>query len=143
MIQRIQTVYLFIVFLLSAVLGWFLPWLKFDQTSHNLSGMISSQNLYQIIASASYITIGVMAFVSLLLYKNRTSQLLINRINIILNFLLFGLLIVCFSNVPGEIFDSMKGIGVWIPWISIVFLLLANSAIKKDDNLVKSVDRLR
>ncbi|MBL4663933.1 MAG: DUF4293 family protein, partial [Flavobacteriaceae bacterium] len=29
------------------------------------------------------------------------------------------------------------------PIISIVFLVLANKAIKRDENLVKSVDRLR
>ncbi|MEM8763780.1 MAG: DUF4293 family protein, partial [Bacteroidota bacterium] len=36
-----------------------------------------------------------------------------------------------------------KGIGMLIPVFSIVFLALANRAIKKDEDLVKSVDRLR
>ena len=38
---------------------------------------------------------------------------------------------------------SQKGIGVLLPIISIVFLAMANKAIKKDEDLVKSVDRLR
>ncbi|MEM8927237.1 MAG: DUF4293 family protein, partial [Bacteroidota bacterium] len=38
---------------------------------------------------------------------------------------------------------SEKGIGMLIPVFSIVFLVLANRAIKKDEDLVKSVDRLR
>jgi len=36
-----------------------------------------------------------------------------------------------------------KGIGMLIPVFSIVFLVLSNRAIKKDEDLVKSVDRLR
>lgn len=38
---------------------------------------------------------------------------------------------------------SEKGIGIYLPLISIVLLALANKAIKKDEELVKSVDRLR
>ncbi|MEP3383632.1 MAG: DUF4293 family protein, partial [Flavobacteriaceae bacterium] len=38
---------------------------------------------------------------------------------------------------------SEKGIGMLIPVFSIVFLVLSNRAIKKDEDLVKSVDRLR
>jgi len=36
-----------------------------------------------------------------------------------------------------------KGVGKLIPVISIVFIVLANKAIKRDEQLVKSVDRLR
>jgi hypothetical protein len=38
---------------------------------------------------------------------------------------------------------SEKGIGMFLPIISIVLLVMANKAIKKDEALVKSVDRLR
>ncbi|OSS38566.1 hypothetical protein C723_2549 [Christiangramia flava JLT2011] len=38
---------------------------------------------------------------------------------------------------------SEKGIGMFLPIVSIVFLVLANKAIKRDEDLVKSVDRLR
>jgi len=38
---------------------------------------------------------------------------------------------------------SEKGIGMFIPVLSIVFLVLANKAIKKDEDLVKSADRFR
>jgi ABC-type polysaccharide transport system permease subunit len=46
-------------------------------------------------------------------------------------------------NVSGETAVSEKGIGIYLPIISIVLLALANKAIKKDEELVKSVDRLR
>jgi len=52
-----------------------------------------------------------------------------------------------FLNLPGEVgftenFTSEKGIMIF-PLLSIVFLRMAYRAIKKDDDLVKSVDRLR
>jgi hypothetical protein len=47
------------------------------------------------------------------------------------------------QNLSGETLVSEKGIGMFLPIISIVFIALANKAIKKDEDLVKSVDRLR
>jgi len=44
---------------------------------------------------------------------------------------------------PGEASVSEKGIAMFVPLVSIVLLVLANKAIKKDEDLVKSVDRLR
>ena len=38
---------------------------------------------------------------------------------------------------------SEKGIGMFIPILVILLVVLANKAIKKDEDLVKSVDRLR
>jgi hypothetical protein len=46
-------------------------------------------------------------------------------------------------SLPGEPANSEKGIGLLLPVFSIVLLALANKAIKKDESLVKSVDRLR
>ena len=46
-------------------------------------------------------------------------------------------------SLPGETVVSEKGIGVFIPLLVVVFLVLSNKAIIKDEKLVKSVDRLR
>ena len=45
--------------------------------------------------------------------------------------------------VSGETLVSEKGIGMFLPILAILLLVLANKAIKKDEDLVKSVDRLR
>ena len=45
--------------------------------------------------------------------------------------------------ISGEISVSEKGIGMFLPILAILLLVLANNAIKKDEDLVKSVDRLR
>ena len=76
-------------------------------------------------------------------FKNRKLQFVLGRINIILNFFLLGVFVYWSLSLPGEMNISEKGIGMFLPIISIVFLVLANKAIKKDEDLVKSVDRLR
>ena len=59
------------------------------------------------------------------------------------NLFLLGLLIYLSLILPGEAAVSEKGIGMFFPVIVILLLVLANKAIKKDEDLVKSVDRLR
>ena len=46
-------------------------------------------------------------------------------------------------NLSGETSVSEKGIGMFLPVVSIILLALANKAIKKDEDLVKSADRIR
>jgi hypothetical protein len=58
--------------------------------------------------------------------------------------ILLGLFVYRSLNVSGETQAvSEKGIGMFLPIFSIVFLALANKAIKRDEDLVKSVDRIR
>jgi len=140
MIQRIQTVYLFISFLATAVLPFVLP-LWVTGTDQNYYFI---QDLSFVMLFAFSTTLSV---VSILSYKKRKSQFVIGRLNIILNLILLGLFVFRLFNLSGETDPekvvSEKGIGVILPIVSIVFLSLANKAIKKDEDLVKSVDRLR
>ena len=80
---------------------------------------------------------------SIFKFKQRLHQFVLNRLSIILNFVLVGVFAYQSLNLPGEASVSQKGIGVLLPIISIVLLVLANKAIKRDEDLVKSVDRLR
>jgi Domain of unknown function (DUF4293) len=65
-------------------------------------------------------------------------------LNIILNLILLGLFVYHSLNLSGETpAVSEKGIGMFLPILAIVLLGFANKAIKKDEDLVKSVDRLR
>ncbi|MNW08544.1 hypothetical protein D3C71_2053400 [compost metagenome] len=68
---------------------------------------------------------------------------MLNRLNIILNLILLGLFVYRSLNLSGGTEVSEKGIGMFMPIVAIVLLVLANKAIKKDEDLVKSVDRLR
>jgi len=85
-----------------------------------------------------------LSLLSIISYKKRQNQFVIGRLNIILNLILLGLFVYRSLNLSGETVEvSEKGIGMFLPIVAIVFLVLANKAIKKDEDLVKSVDRLR
>ena len=86
---------------------------------------------------------GALSILSIFMFKNRKLQFVLGRLNIISNFFLLGFFVYQSLNVSGETLVSEKGIWMFLPIISIVFLVLANKAIKKDEDLVKSVDRLR
>lgn len=72
----------------------------------------------------------------------RKLQINLGWLNIILNVLLIGSFVYCLLTLPGE-GNSEKGIWALVPLASIVLLSIANRLIKKDDDLVKSVDRFR
>jgi hypothetical protein len=85
-----------------------------------------------------------LTLLSIVSYKKRQNQFVIGRLNIILNLILLGLFVYRSLNLSGETpAVSEKGIGMFLPVVAIVLLVLANKAIKKDEDLVKSVDRLR
>ncbi|MEZ4856726.1 MAG: DUF4293 domain-containing protein [Gelidibacter sp.] len=136
MLQRIQTVYLLIAAAISAGLIFvFNLW----TTNADLPFYAKDNVVYL----SLFLLSAVLSLVSIFNYKNRKFQFVLGRLNIILNFILLGLFVYQSLNVSGEADVSEKGIGITLPILSIVFLVLANKAIKKDEDLVKSVDRLR
>ncbi|GGZ46140.1 DUF4293 domain-containing protein [Mesonia mobilis] len=136
MIQRIQSIYLLLVVLLSAVGVFLLPlWYKEDG-----SAVLA---LDQLTTLAFFGVSAVLALITIFLFKNRKLQFVLGRLNIILNFILLGFFVYWSQALPGEMQISEKGIGMLTPVLSIVFLVLANKAVKKDEALVKSADRLR
>ena len=137
MIQRIQTLYLFLALVVTGVLPYCFPlWKLNDGTAI----YFMSTMLYTILLGLST----MLSSISILYYKKRQHQFVLNRLNIILNLILLGLFVYRSLNLSGEtVLVSEKGIGMFLPIVAIVFLVLANKAIKKDEDLVKSVDRLR
>ena len=136
MIQRIQTLYLIVVILLGAVVPFFL----------NLWSDAAGKEIFadnEVFVSIAFYVVAVLGLVAIVLFKNRQNQFVVNRLNMILNLFLLGFFVYRSLNLSGETVVSEKGIGMLIPVFSIVFLVLANRAIKKDEDLVKSVDRLR
>jgi hypothetical protein len=136
MIQRIQSLHLVVAIISSGILSFFLPlW----TTSENVEIFALSQP----IAISLFLLSVLISLITLFSFKNRKRQFVLGRINIILNFVLVGVFAYWTLSLPGEMDISEKGIGMLLPIISIVFIALANKAIKKDEDLVKSVDRLR
>ena len=137
MIQRIQSLYLLIAAIISGGLSFvFYLWQNVKEVLIFAKDNMLFLSLFMVSAA--------LAFITIFLFKNRQLQFVLGRVNIILNLILLGLFVYRSLNLSGEISEiSEKGIGMLLPVFSIVFLVLANKAIKKDEDLVKSVDRLR
>ena len=144
MLQRVQTIYLIIAALLSGVVAFLVPfWNDINGGIVMLEDVMQSEIVVYRAVPLLFVLSSIISVAVIFLYKNRTKQIIGNRLNIVINFLLLGIIVYRLLNLPGEIDISEKGIGVFIPLLVIVFLALANKAILKDENLVKSVDRLR
>ena len=136
MIQRIQSIYLALATIVSIGLPFAFSlyadaegnavWAKEDPIVLGLFGLSA-----------------LLSFISIFLYKKRQNQFVLGRLAIILNFVLLGVLVYRSQILSGGTAVLEKGIGMIIPLISIVLLALANKAIKRDEDLVKSLDRLR
>ncbi|WP_298152692.1 DUF4293 domain-containing protein [Flavobacterium sp.] len=136
MLQRIQTVYMGVALIMTAVLPFtFALW-----TVEGKPFYFMADQIYTALFGLST----ALSVISIISYAKRQNQFVMNRLNIILNFILLGLFVYRVLNVSGDATKAPeKGIGMFLPIVAIVFLVLANKAIKKDEDLVKSADRLR
>ena len=125
MIQRIQTVYLF----LSSFLSFFI----YKYTLELLGSTIISKSHFFLISS-------IILFFIIFLYKKRSIQSLFCLLLIISNFVV--LLFITYN-----LFNKMYLDLVYtIPFLIIVkqfFIFLARRSILRDEKLIRSVDRLR
>jgi O-antigen ligase len=129
MLQRIQTIWTFLAVLAAVFL------------------FITGQDVI-ISDSIPVINIGCIVLVlvgllSIFSFNNRKRQILLNNISIIINALLIGVLIYWLLKLSGGVQIPEKGIEPIFSLIAIICLFIANMYIKKDERLVKSVDRLR
>lgn len=150
MIQRIQSIYL----LLSTIALTLTIWLPF--ASFNNSGSISTFTIFGLSTTSKeinswfpyYIIIGLsvaLSFFAITQFKNRKRQLNLGKINYLL---LLTTIVMLFldSDSLGVKLGVQKidyGFGMYLPVVALAFTFLANRSIKKDEDLVKSVERLR
>lgn len=139
MIQRIQTVWLFLVALCAAFT------FKFPFYSGNMIGKDNIPRYEKLIASSNFL---LLIFTALLiggaiaiifLYKNRKQQLWLTIAAAGLSIIN---IIIYFSELKKYISGNVSLAAVLVFAIP-VFLLLAANGIWKDEKLVKSLDRLR
>ena len=144
MIQRVQSLYLLTALLTSGVLSFFvLLWGNYSGIKYDLNGLIKEDSWELISIPAVFILSAILSLMAIVKFKNRKVQIKLNRFNIVTNLYLLGLFVYLLLSLSGEKFISEKGIGLFLPVCVIVLLVLANKAIQKDEELVKSVDRLR
>lgn len=152
MIQRIQTVYLLIVTMLTgAVL--FLPTADFYSLQEgvfelNYKGLIGENGT--LITSTWNITllmavVLLLSFISIFFYKKRILQIRIIIFNIVLMLGYYALLAYWIFKIKGSLTDAEVSLSLIasFPLINIILSYLAVRAIGKDEALVRSLDRLR
>ena len=157
MLQRIQTVFLAIVVILGVLFSFF-PVLGFTGFESdfimNAYKTVLTEDTTNVIAKNMGVgvlqgLVLIIALGAIFLYKNRSLQMKLCKLNILL--IAFQIAaIVMYNDVAKEaigkptedIIVSLK-FGAIIPVISLILTYLAIRFIKKDDNLVRSADRLR
>jgi len=144
MIQRIQSIYLLIATLLSGGLIFLLKlWVNEQEIDFFVIDSFSSDSLLLKVMAMLFFVSAVLTFIAIFQFKKRQLQFVLGRLSILINFIILGIVVYFSQNLSGEIIVSEKGIGLLIPILTILFVVIANKAIKKDEELVKSVDRLR
>ena len=143
MIQRIQSIYLFLASVVSGGLIFVFNLWKTLKEQIFVLDLFPKELLALKVIPLMFIASSILSLVTIFLYKDRKLQFVIGRIIILINLFLLGLLIYLSLTLPGETSVSEKGIGMFLPILVVLLIVLANKAIKKDEDLVKSVDRLR
>ncbi|WP_026777008.1 DUF4293 domain-containing protein [Polaribacter sp. Hel_I_88] len=143
MIQRIQTIYLLLASMVSGGLIFVFNLWNTIKEKIFVVDLFSREVFTLKVIPFMFIMSAILSLVTIFLFKNRKLQFVIGRIIILINLILLGLLIYLSLNLSGETSVSEKGIGMFLPILAILLVVLANKAIKKDEDLIKSVDRLR
>ena len=134
MIQRVQTIYLLFIFLIQLMGLIFLPERLF------FSGISVELNQSYVLHISNVLLI-VVPFWNIFQFRNRKQQFVVNRVLLLIA--IGTLLIQCigyFNSKNNEIHQLLVCV---VFMLTIIFLSLANKAIKRDEDLVRSADRLR
>lgn len=148
MIQRKQTLFLLVVTII-AIVQFFIPFqtLTFEDKSWPICLMpgcstdVIGANIY--VALALNIIVLILSVVIIFLYKKRVLQFKLTNLLMVFNIFIVGLFFI-FSYIkegtPGTVNYQF---GAFLPIISAIFAYLAAHFIKKDEQLVRSADRIR
>jgi lipopolysaccharide export LptBFGC system permease protein LptF len=152
MIQRVQSVWLFLasltIFLLlllpivsNQINGsefWIMVTGLYQKTNETAIKVESFRPLY--ISAAA---VALICFVSIFAFRNRTVQKrIIMAVMVLIVFLSYWIFNYA-QKIPGGIDSASYGIGAFLPVIAVLFCALALRGIRKDEQLLKSADRLR
>jgi hypothetical protein len=162
MIQRIQSIYLLLVIVFQSLLFvTALATFNSYETSFNLSLMgfykLSSAGHEMLINSYALMAMNlvVILFSAFIIFsfKNRKKQIKLAAFNFLLICTFIVLMFYSFDNAKsfldlslnnqGAELSTTYGIGMILPLLSLVFNFLAIKGIRKDEELVKSADRIR
>ena len=155
MLQRIQTLYLLAVVILSGFII-FSPLADLINKADNLSYLVNINGISLLKATGNIIesriwalasvtlVVPVIALITIFSYKNRLKQIRLSVINMLfmLCFYIFMVLYLWPACIRLHTDWHLRIVAVF-PLINIILTYLAIGAIGKDEKLVKSLDRLR
>ena len=160
MIQRIQSVFLLLL-AIAMITFLFVPiWSKTDPASGNtaeLTAFALNQTATEAGqtagASTSTIAIGILAIIAaavaiyeIFQYKNRLTQMKLGMLNTLILAATLGATVYYAYYVGEEMIAGAPGereAGFYMPFLALVLNAFANRFIRRDEQLVHSVDRLR
>lgn len=150
MIQRIQTIYLFLVVVLGTLLCFFSP-IQFLMPDGVEYVTLSVWEKWPMAVIS--IAIPLLALVTIFLFKHRLLQARLNIMNVILCIGYYALValyvafvIKGYEPLNGQILAGAEWyLNVWaaFPLVNIILLMMATRRILKDEALVRAADRLR
>jgi hypothetical protein len=158
MIQRIQTVYLVLgsIFLCLLLISGAFSFGAIEQDSEAVLaasvGTAFEDGIYaaddHVLLVLSILLAAIIGIVSIFMFKNRSLQMSLTKAFMVLAFLVNALsffLMYQEVNMQQEvtIADLNLRLGAFLPLLAMLMAYLALKNIRKDDQLVKSMDRLR
>lgn len=158
MIQRIQSIFLLAVVacLLTAT---FSPiWQKsnkkqdveltFWEMTYKKNDKVKQNDSVVYLAILAFVGIG-LAGLAIFQYKNRRQQILLGSINNLVLIAILALMVYWSQSVEKLIPEPRTSpykfyqLGFFLPMVAVIFNILANVFIRRDDKLVRSADRMR
>lgn len=147
MIQRKQTLFLLLA-LAAVIVCLCLPIGHATASTTTIGGTVAYYNLGAYLGNAftphpvpfvDLVIVGTIAFVTIFLYNKRKVQMKLCVVDIILCLLWYGWYAVMLFTVDGFTISF----GACLPLVAIILLLLARKGVKADEDLIKSMDRIR
>ncbi|MDH3711287.1 MAG: DUF4293 domain-containing protein [Cyclobacteriaceae bacterium] len=159
MIQRVQSLFLLGVAVCLITMLFFPIWEKVDleaQTSTTLKAYVAevvtsgeqSEVFYFPAAIVGFLAIvgAVIALFELFQYRSRLNQIKLGALNSLVMAGIMGVCVYLTFRFEQNIAGNGQGeyqMGMYLPAVALILNLLANRFIRRDESLVRSVDRLR
>jgi len=155
MIQRIQSLYLLLTSLLSVLFlsGTFLKFFNRSGSEYYMnyrglweSGAAGNPQMINSLFPMSVIMvlIIILSVTAVFLFRKRKIQLKLTGAIVLLTTIFIGLMVYFIIRATGEFQAELVPVyRMFIPVLILIFGILAYLGIRKDENLVKSLDRLR
>ena len=160
MIQRVQTIFLLLVSAFMILFLFFPVWIKSDPVTGESYKVFSTYLYHQAGAEASAeldilpwaysgivaVLTALIAIIEIFSYKNRLTQVKLGTLNSLLITGSLVWLVYLTYDAQNELLPDILGqykMGLFMPAAALIWNSLANRFIRRDEKLVRSVDRIR